>query len=144
MKKIFVLLISTIVLNTYAQYPGGGGGRPPGGMAAMERPSAEQQAKHETKKMSKQLGLSNEQKEKYQVISLAFAEEREDLLESFPRDQFPPSAESREKMKAGMVSIEQRKQEQLQKFLTAEQLKKYKEIKESEKSAMMNQRTGRP
>jgi Spy/CpxP family protein refolding chaperone len=108
----------------------------------MERPSPEQQAKYEAKTMTKKLGLSDEQKGKFEEVSLKYAKQTEALFESLPRNQFPPSEETRTKMREGFMLINTDKEAELAAFLTAEQLDKYKELKKEERAQMMQNRGG--
>lgn len=137
MKNLLMLFITLISLNATAQFPGGGPPQGMGGMGGMERPSPEQQAKSETKTMTKKLGLSSEQKEQFQATILKYAKESDELFQGMRSGGGRPSEEARTKMRETMTSINTRREEELKAFLSQEQFDKYIELNKKQQSTMM-------
>lgn len=135
-----ILILLHLGFASLAQFPGGG--PPAGAMGGMERPSPEEAAKYEAKKMAKKLGLDAATKASFEKIAFQASLEMDKLFESIPRNQMPPSEETRKKMREGFTSIQAKKETSLAEILTAEQLEQYKEIVKAERAAMMQQRGG--
>ncbi|MGK0136755.1 MAG: protein CpxP [Algoriphagus sp.] len=121
-------ILSSVV--SFSQVPGGGR---PGG-AGFERPSAEQRAKFDTKKMTKKLDLSEVQEKQFHTIALKYGKLSDAVMGSIPRDQFPPSEETRTKMRRQMMEINKNKNGDLKVVLSSEQFKSYQEIQKEEMS----------
>ncbi len=137
----FTVLITLVLssLLSFGQRPGGG--RPGGG--GMERPSPEQKAKYDTKKMKKKLSLNEAQTKQFHKVALKYGKLSEKVMESIPKDQFPPSEETRTSMRAQMMEINKDKNTELKAILTSEQFENYQKLQKEERQNF-RQGGGRP
>jgi hypothetical protein len=115
MKKMFLGLIGLMffVGSVVAQHPRRG-----------ERTDAEARAKHQTERLTKDLGLNETTSKKAFDLALARAKKMDEIMAS--------SAERLEKMKLGKANQETF-ENKMKEILTADQFKKFKEIQEEQK-----------
>ena len=127
--RIFtILMLIQLSFNGLAQQP------PPASRIAMERPSPEQKAKFDTKKMSKKLGLTDDQSKKFYAITLEYAIQAESMFNSMPKGQFPPSEETRANMRKGLMEINENSNAEMKLILNDEQFKEYQADKKEQMS----------
>jgi hypothetical protein len=106
---------------------------PPSSMM-MERPSPEEKAKFETKKMTKKMALTDEQNKKFYAITLKYAIKADELFNAMPKGQFPPSEETRNIMRKGFKEINDNSNSEMKLILNETQFVQYQEFKKEEMS----------
>lgn len=150
--RITFLFIACFILTvsaSYAQYGGGygGGGYGRGGYGGgygnqfggqdfgngkpKPPPDPDEVAQEETKVMVKKLKLTDEQEIVISSLNEDYAYQRKDLYELIKKDfgNTRPTPEQIDNAKEKMAALEARKDKELEKILTPEQLKTYQEMK---------------
>ena len=100
------------------------------GMAG-EHPTPQQRADKQTEKLTKQLGLSEEQAEEVNAIALEAA------------NKIQPLQEQRKALKTEIKAIQADKKEQIKEVLTPEQLAEYEEILAKKEAKKKEKRAAR-
>ena len=149
--KVSFLLIACFVLTIstgYAQYGGYGGGYGGGGYGRgggygnqfggpdfsskpKPPPDPDEVAQEETKIMVKKLKLTDEQEIVISSLNEDYAYQRKDLYELIKKDfgNTRPTTEQIDNAKEKMAALDARKDKELEKILTSEQLKIYLDMK---------------
>jgi Spy/CpxP family protein refolding chaperone len=153
-KATFLLIICFVltISASYAQYGGYGGGYGGGGYGRggygggygnqfggqdfgngkpKPPPDPDEVAMEETKMMVKKLKLTDEQEIVISSLNEDYAYQRKDLYELIKKDfgNTRPTPEQIDNAKEKMAALEERKDKELAKILTPEQLKVYQEMK---------------
>lgn len=108
MKKVALLSFSVLFALSMTLM-----GQPGGGM-----PTAEEMAKRETEQMKSTLNLTGDQLTKVEPINLKYAQKRSELFQNGPGGDF-------EQIRQKMQENQKQQRAELEKVLTADQLKKY-------------------
>ncbi len=110
---------------------GGGYGQDFGNGKPKPPPDPDEVAKEETKVMVKKLKLNEEQEIIISSLNEDYAYQRKDLYELIKKDfgNTRPTPEQIDTAKAKMEALEEKKDKELEKILTPEQVKVYQEMK---------------
>ena len=112
MKKLMIAVVSVLLIttNVFAQQ--------------RQRPSAEEMAKRQTEQMVEKLSLTDDQKEKAEVINLKYARLQSEMMQSGQGDRQARSDEMRKNREA--------RDAELKEILTPEQYEQYQKIREEQ------------
>ncbi|MBT33554.1 MAG: hypothetical protein CMO01_28145 [Thalassobius sp.] len=133
-KRFFYLLVSGVLLGNmlYAQDQNDEQGE----RRRRKMPSVEEMAQMQTTQMTDSLALTEDQVAVVGEINLKYAKQRVELMKN--------EELTREEKSYDMETLEIKKEKELKKILSKDQLNKYKEMEEQRKAQRRNRRGGPP